>query len=298
MKSPKKTILIIGASGFVGQALYKYLNQNFLEKYQITGTYYSASYADILQKLDITSHEDLEKVILEIKPDYILLVAGNKNVQDCEDDFSRAYALNTKPVESLITIISQLKLSTRLIYLSTDYVFDGESGNYKDIDEPNPITNYGKTKFMSEQLLLHSDIDFKIIRTAALIGKGGIFFDWLINKLDHEKNVAMYDNVFFSPTPLTFFTEMVTFIIENYDLIPQKILHVVGEKRLNRYQFAKIVKNILQSEVTIYAEKNQNINNIFQHDLSLIPSNIINIRRKRNFEDYLSDEVMHVADYK
>jgi dTDP-4-dehydrorhamnose reductase len=295
MNPSKKRILVIGASGYLGQALYRYFQQNLSEKYQITGTYCSSMSSNNLDKLDITSFEDLEKLLTRSVPDFIVLAAGEKNVQACEADYSRAYALNTQPVESLISIISHHKLRTRLIYFSTDYVFDGKTGQYRDTDTPNPSTNYGKTKVLAEQALLNSDIDFKILRTAAVMGEGGNFFDWLIQKLTSEKSVSMYDNVFFSPTPLTFLAEMIAATLENYDHVSQKILHVVGEKRFNRYQFALLAKSYLKSDISICADQNRETGTLFQHDLSMVPSDIINTWRKRNFEDYLKDEIQHAA---
>jgi len=295
MMQQKKKILIIGASGFVGSALFKHLQKNFQDIYQVTGTYYSSSAVNNLEKLDITCSSELETLLTKLMPDFILLAAGNKDVRACENNYSLAYTLNTQPVDSLIRIISDNNLPTHLIYISTDYVFDGKTGHYRDTDRPNPSTNYGKTKFLSEQILLQSGIDYKIIRTAALMGKNGIFFDWLIPQLNHEKEVSMWDNVFFSPTPLVFFTEMVAATIENYDQIPQKIIQIVGEKRLNRYQFAIMIKDILHSDVIVHPEKNQDPSTLFQHDLSMVPSDIIIKWRKRDFDAYIRDEVLHAA---
>jgi dTDP-4-dehydrorhamnose reductase len=291
----KKRILIIGASGFLGQGIYLYLQKNLCEHYQITGTYCSSTSAHTLEKLDITSFRALEQYLVDTPPDFILLAAGNKNVQECEENFSRAYTLNTQPVEFIISIISQQKLPARLLYLSTDYVFNGRTGQYRDTDLPCPSTNYGKTKYLAEQALLNSNIDYKIIRTAAVMGKGGIFFDWLIDKICNEKEISMYDNVLFSPTPLTFLAEMIARCVENYDHIPQKIIHIVGENRFNRYQFAILVKNILHSDVQIHADKNQDTSTLFQHDLSMIPSDIINTWREKNFENYLKDEILNAS---
>ena len=291
----KKRILIIGASGFLGQGIYRYFQQNLCEHYQLTGTYCSSSPAPTLEKLDITSLNELEQYVTATLPDYILLAAGNKNVQDCEADYSRAYALNTQPVESMISIISRHKLPVRLLYFSTDYVFEGKTGHYRDTDLPCPSTNYGKTKYLAEQALIHSKINYKIIRTAAVMGRGGIFFDWLIDNLSTGKDISMYDNVFFSPTPMVFLAGMVARCVENYESLPQKILHIVGEKRLNRYQFALTVKNILHSDTRIHADKNLDTSTLFQHDLSLIPSDIINTWREKNFENYLKEEILDAS---
>jgi len=293
MNPRKKRILIIGASGFLGNAFFNYFQQNHRDKYHIIGTYCSSCLQSNLEKLDVTFFPELEHFLLKEVPDFILLTAGNKNVQNCEADYSHAYELNTRPVESLIKIITKNKLPTRLLFFSTDYVFDGKEGQYRDDDSPRPSTNYGKTKYLSEQALLYSDINFKIIRTAAVMGKGSIFFDWLVDKIIHEKILTMYDDVFFSPTPLTFLEEMVNRIIEYYDNIPQKIIHIVGEKRLDRYHFALMVKNHLNSGISIHAEKNLNQSLLFKHDLSLVHSDVINIWRNREFEDYLKDEILN-----
>ena len=295
MTPSKKRILIIGASGFLGHAIFRYLQQNLSQHYEVFGTYCSSSSAPPLEKLDITSYGELERYLIITSPDFILLAAGNKNVQECEADYSRAYILNTQPVESIISIISRHKLPSRLLFFSTDYVFNGKTGQYHDTDLPCPSTNYGKTKYLAEQALLNSAIDFKIIRTAAVMGRGGIFFDWLIDKLCNEKDVSMYDNVFFSPTPITFLAGMIARCVADYDHIPKKVLHIVGEPRFNRYQFAILVKNILHSDVQIHADKNQDKSTLFQHDLSMVPSDIINTWREKNFENYLKDEILNAS---
>ena len=82
--SSKKKILIIGASGFIGQALYRGLKTNLSEEYDITGTYCNTRAAPILERLDVTKYNELEQFLLKLKHDFILLAAGNKNVLDCE----------------------------------------------------------------------------------------------------------------------------------------------------------------------------------------------------------------------
>jgi len=291
--SHKKSIVFIGASGFIGGALYRSFKKNLSADFKITGTYCSSHTATDIEKLDIMQFSDLERFLIKVKPDFIVLTAGNKDVRQCEEDFSRVYALNTRPVESIITIITRHRLLTRVLYFSTDYVFDGKKGYYSDCDIPNPTTNYGKTKYLSEQLLLSSGLDFKIIRTAAVMGRGGIFFNWILDTIMSEKPVSMYENIFFSPTPLAFLTNIVERIINSYDQIPQKILHVAGEKRMSRYHFAILVKDSLKSDVTIRPEKNLDTSLLFQYDLSLVSSDIINKWREKKFEDYLEDEILN-----
>lgn len=293
--STKKRILIIGASGFIGRSVYRYLKKNLHDKFEITGTYCSSKSPNDLERLDITSFEDLENFLLQYVPDFVLLLAGTKNVQECEDNYSSALILNTQPSISLINIISNHKLHTRVIFFSTDYIFDGKRGGYKETDLPNPQTNYGKTKFLAEKAFLDSNINYKIIRTAAVMGKGGTFFDWLLTTMQKEREIVMYNNIFFTPTPLGLLNESIASIIKYYDKIDQKILHIVGERKLSRYQFALMVKKYLNSECSIIAEEKIDNNLLFQNDLSLIPSDIINNWKMKSFEEYLKDEIQHAA---
>lgn len=288
----RKNVLVIGASGFIGNAIYTYLRNHCESDCRVTGTSYTSSLGG-LDRLDITSPADLERFITRQVPDFIIFAAGDKNVPECEADYDHAYALNTQPVISLVSIISRHMLPTKLVYISTDYVFDGKDGQYRDDDAPNPTTNYGKTKFLAEKALLSSAASSIIVRTGAVMGKGGVFFDWLINQMRTEKSIVLYDNVFFSPTPLTFLSEMIATIVRKSESLDKKILHVVGEKRLNRHEFALLVNATLDADITILAEKNPGTGTTFQHDLSMVPSDLINTWRKRTFEDYLRDEVLH-----
>ena len=225
---------------------------------------------------------------------FILLLAGSKDVKKCEQDYSFAYQLNTLPIESIINIIKQRNLNTKPIFFSTDYVFDGEEGNYTTKDIPNPITNYGKTKLLAERVLFESNIDFKIIRTGAVMGKNGIFFDWLIRALNTENDVSIFENVFFSPTPIQLLNEMVCALILNYEKIPEKLLHIVGDQRLNRYQFAMMISRLVETKCANLVPENANLEqSLFHKDLSLNQSDFVRERQTKSLDEYLENEVYH-----
>lgn len=289
-----KKIVIIGASGFIGSTMFNYLSQKLSNDYVVKGTYFSNKRANELQYMDITDSKRIEHYLLMEKPDFILMLAGSKDVKKCEMDYSFAYKMNTQPVEFIVDTIKKHELDTKLIFFSTDYVFDGEEGNYTTKDIPNPITNYGKTKLLAERVLFESNIDFKIIRTGAVMGKNGIFFDWLLRALNIENNVSVFDNVFFSPTPIQLLNEIVCALILNYENIPEKLLHIVGDQRLNRYQFAMMISRLIKTKCAYLIPENANLEqSLFHKDLSLNQSDFVRERQTKSLDEYLENEVYH-----
>lgn len=284
-------IAIIGASGFIGSALYNFLSKK--EK-SLIGTCFSNSANTELENLDITQSNQLQEFLIKNEPEFLIWAAGSKDVKKCERDYDFAYRINSQPIKDLVGIVNSAGLNTKIIYLSTDYVFEGDKGYYESNDIPNPLTNYGKTKLFSEKILQNSQSDYKIIRTSAVMGRGSLFFTWLLNELEKTKKIALFSNTYFTPTPVKFLTEMIHLVIDNYEATSDAILHIPGEKRMNRYEFAGLVKeldkkfiaNIEPQEIDLFISSTY-----FQRDLSLIQSSIIKKYQKRSLEDYLREEV-------
>jgi len=284
----KPTITIIGASGFVGGHLYADLKENFGNKYSVKGTFGKNQLFESLEYLDVTDKHSIENFILTYRPKYILWVVGLKDVKKCEDDFELAFAINTQPIKDLISIIKKNELNSKVIYFSSDYVFDGERGYYKDSDIPNPRTNYGKTKLSAENLLIHSAIDFKIVRTAAVMGKRGVFFDWIMSELNNGQEIKLFNNIFFSPTPIKLLNEMTLKLLLDYEKVSSKIIHIIGEKRLSRYEYGILLSHFIGNKKTkIIPETFDLSTSTFQKDLSLIQSNFVKTNQQKTFEKYL-----------
>ncbi len=282
---------IVGCSGFIGKRLYYYI-QNSKLSFKIYPTYYQNYFSEDAIKLDVTNKTDLEKFLLSKELDIIIWLSALKDVKKCEENFNLAYKINTQPVIDFIDLKIKYNLKTKIIYLSSDYVFDGEKGDYKDSDTPSPRTNYGKTKFLCEKNLIEFSRDYLIIRSSAAIGKGGIFFDWLIRSLQKERILEMYSNIYFTPTPIKMLCEGILYLIEKYK--DKKIYHICGPKKFSRYEFAIFIKNIKKeftSNIKPVILKDNN--SIFQKDLSLIQSDICNVFATKTFEDYIIEEVLY-----
>jgi dTDP-4-dehydrorhamnose reductase len=134
-----KRILITGSNGLLGQKLVHQLLHN--ESYVLLATSMGenrmsilkeANYSKNYQSLDITNQEEVEKVVASFKPNVIINTAAMTNVDACETDHDNCWKLNVMAVENLIEACK--KIDAHLIHLSTDFVFDGENGPYKEED--------------------------------------------------------------------------------------------------------------------------------------------------------------------
>ncbi len=262
-------ILLIGNTGFIGHVLYNDLKEN----YYVTGINSKV--------LDITN-KDLLKNFLKQNPfDLIILCAACKDVKKLEQATEYAYKINTQPVETITE-----NTNSRIIFISTDYVFDGITGHYKDSDKTCPTTVYGKTKQKAEEILLNSKNPAVIIRTSAVTGKGSVFFDWLLKSLKEQSQLEMFEDSYFSPTPVNFLCGIIKQVIK--DTNTPQIIHACGEKRLSRYEFAQIVQEQINSVCKIIPVKKQ------YTDYSLLQSEYVQKLQKKSLEQYLKKELNNV----
>jgi dTDP-4-dehydrorhamnose reductase len=111
--------------------------------------------------LDITDHAAVDRVIAEVRPDWVLHAAAWTAVDNCESDPDKAFAVNGAATANIVA--SAAKCSARVMYVSTDYVFDGtKSGPYVESDPTNPQSVYGASKLAGEQALRPEDLNVRI----------------------------------------------------------------------------------------------------------------------------------------
>lgn len=294
----KKILSIIGASGFIGSHLYRFFHQNAHSDYAIRGTYFQHKRFNDLDKLDVTNPAETKDYLLTVEPDFLILLSGNKNVSDCQTNPVRAHNLNTRPLEDFIRIIEKFSLKTKLFFFSSDYVFDGQKGPYTEDDPATPHTYYGKSKQDAEKMLIESDIDYVIIRSAAVMGRGGNFFEWLLNALSSETQTRLFVNTYFSPTPVNFLNEIMEALLNAHNTMNKHIIHVVGEKRLNRYEFGRMVAETLKKDPSLVIPETADLTNtLFQPDLSMKQSAFVRSSQRQSLERYIEHIVYDDAVY-
>ena len=195
----------------------------------------------ISKKINLPDDWDkLQKLILEKKPDVILNTMGFSNSDFCETNLEKVYALHVQVTEKITTLCS--KINSKIIFLSTDYVFDGQKGNYVETDETNPINYYGHTKNLAEKITLKNKNNL-VLRTAMIYGSSPKvrFLRYVIENLSNNQEINTYDDIFNSATNLSELTNGISKAIE---FNANGIYHMVGSNCVSRFDFATAVAKV------------------------------------------------------
>jgi len=186
-------------------------------------------------RLDVTDQAALHRLLAEERPDAVLHMAALGDVDLCEKDKPLAWKVNVTATMNLVSSLSGWR--PFLVYLSTDYVFDGDRGGYTENDPPNPVDYYGLTKLMGEVACSSAISDCAIVRASSIYGLGPgrkNFAKFLIEKLSNRETVQALVDQYTSPSQATLLGKAVTEITEKR---LKGIFHVTSE-RMSRYEFA------------------------------------------------------------
>lgn len=149
--------------------------------------------------LDITDKEAVDKLITEVKPDVILHCAAWTAVDIAEDMYDKVYDVNVVGTENLVE--AARKNDSKIVYISSDYVFDGtKDGIYTEEDEVNPLSVYGKTKYLGEEMTRKYDKHF-IVRISWVYGiNGKNFVKTMLNLSETKEELGVVCDQIGSPT--------------------------------------------------------------------------------------------------
>ena len=202
----KKTILITGANGLLGQKLVDLLSKE--PSVELIATAIGANRlpskdAYTYVSLDITQAQEVLAVFETYKPHVVIHTAAMTNVDTCETDPAGCETLNVDAVRYIMEACA--KHDTFLCHLSTDFIFDGEDGPYTEEATPNPISIYGESKLRAEQLIQASSIRWAIARTVLVFGivpdmsRTNIIL-WVKKSLEDGKQINVVTDQFRTPT--------------------------------------------------------------------------------------------------
>jgi len=233
-----KRILVTGASGLLGSKVAK-LAEHFFE---VIPTHNTRSFFKDSTKMDMTNEYEVSQVVVRMKPDLVMHVGAETKVDQCEKNREEAWKVNAEGTRNVAAACG--KIDAKLIYVSTDYVFDGGKGFYVESDEPNPVNYYGWTKLKGEQFVRENCQEYVIARTSVLYGWHSWktnFASWVIESLRRGEPITVVNDHYNSPTLADNLAEV---LLEMGKKDLSGVFHTAGSERINRYDFAvEIARN-------------------------------------------------------
>ena len=217
-------ILVTGANGMLGQDLCPILEDN---GYEVIET-------DI-HNLDITDLNTCKSFLSKENPNFVIHCAAYTNVDKAEEDLVTATRINVKGSENLAKACAEINAT--LVYISTDYVFDGTATEpYTADSTPNPINNYGLTKYQGEEAIKKYCPKYFIARTSWLYGHYGKNFVETMISLANKPELKVVDDQVGCPTWTVELANGIVKLIEDFEY---GIYHVCGSGHTSWYGFAK-----------------------------------------------------------
>ena len=233
-------ILVIGAAGLLGSRLMDVGKGN----YEMHGTYKENKMkGSNLHHLDVTKREEVFSLLEKVKPDCVVDTAAITGVDYCETHPEEAWLVNVEGTKNVAEACK--RAGAKIIFLSTDYVFDGKKLDYNEKDKPRPLNYYAKTKLIAEHVLEALDVNYIVARTAVLYGVGGLgkttFVSWVIEKLRKKENINVVTDQHNNPT---YTDNLVEILFALYRKDANGIFHVTGLDCMSRYEFAKRIAEV------------------------------------------------------
>ena len=242
----KKRILVVGANGMLGQSLCRYYSKtNNVQLFACSLEGESVFKGVDYSTCNITKRESVKKVVLDFYPDYIINASAYTNVDLSETEREEAWKVNVKGVEYLSE--AARIIDSRIIHISSDYIFDGKDGPYAEDEKPNPLGYYARTKLAGENALKISGVLHSILRTNVLYGADSNckidFVRWLINSLRDGKEVRIVTDQINNPT---FVDDLVQGIAKVIEFNKTGIYNIGGKEFLSRFEFSEKIAEFFE----------------------------------------------------
>jgi dTDP-4-dehydrorhamnose reductase len=242
-------ILITGSNGLLGQKIVDYCSEmkiGFLAT--SLGTNRNSNCDDKhYQSLDITISDQVNSVLSGYKPTHIINTAALTNVDKCENDIKECHSINVRGVENLLEYARNHKC--HLQQISTDFIFDGENGNYSENDKPNPLSEYGNSKLLAEEKICASEFkDFSIVRTSVVYGKGENLSKsnivlWALDELKNGNTLKIVNDQYRAPT---FAQDLAKGCMRILELGKTGVFNLTGPRALSMFEFIVEIAEYLE----------------------------------------------------
>jgi len=284
-----KKILILGTNGLLGSNIYNFLKNKKLSLYTCTrksnnNFINNFEYGDLSKK---NSEKKIEKIIKKLNPNYVINCIGITKHK--KSDFVEMKKINYELVYKILSFLKKYKF--KYIHLSTDCVFSGKEGNYKETSIQNATDDYGITKSMAEKLCL-KEKNVLILRCSTIghenFSKNGLL-EWFLSK----SKVFGFKKAYFSgPTSLELAKIIFKFILNKNVL--KKGIYNIACKKISKFNLLKIVNKIYKKKILImsnsdfFIDRSLNSNKFVNKTKYLIPSWRVQIKNMYKFNNEIS----------
>lgn len=240
MSSSYKRVLITGANGLLGQKLTACFAQDSnidLLTSSRQAESKSKDYSFGYIQLDITDTKSVKELIWNFEPDYIINSGAYTNVDGCEREKELSWRINVTGVENLVN--AARLVGSKIVHVSTDYIFDGQKGPYDEHATPHPLSYYGRGKLASENVLRSSGKHWSIIRTMVVYGVANElnnnFATWLVQELSKGNKVTIVDDQIGNTTLADDLANGIYLLVKKGK---KGIYNMAGSDIISRYDFA------------------------------------------------------------
>lgn len=240
-------LLITGASGFLGWSLC----QVAASGWEIYGTYRSRS-SEIpgakLFKADLTNFEELKTLFQKIQPNAVIHLAAQANLNRCQDEPEESYLINVTVAANVAGLCADYDIPC--VFSSTDQVFDGLNPPYRETDPISPIHIYGEQKAQAEQEMLSRYPKTAVCRMPLMFGAvpptASSFLQPFIQTLRDGRELNLFVDEIRTPVSGTTAAQGLLLALEKV----QGVIHLGGRERISRYNFGKLMVEVLDLPAT------------------------------------------------
>ncbi|MDD5136124.1 MAG: SDR family oxidoreductase [Candidatus Omnitrophica bacterium] len=247
-------VLITGGTGLLGKALVETnrkaaISSIYLGAYDMANDRKSAYY-----KTDICDKDAMDEVFSKAEPQVVIHTAGIANVDYCEKNYKEAYESNV--IGTGIIVDLARKTGAKIVFISTNAVFDGRSAPYSENSVTSPINSYGKMKLEAEEMVRDSGLKNLIIRPILMYGwnheqERVNAVTWLIEKLKKGEKVNMVNDVYENPLFNISCAEIIWSLIDSGK---EGIYHLAGRDMVNRYEFARMIADVFDLDKKLISQ--------------------------------------------
>ncbi len=251
-------ILITGANGLLGQELVRQLVRR--NTYEILATGRNSlsrprgAFQRFYQPMNVCDHARVKEVFNDFSPEYVIHCAAMTGVDECENNRQTCWQVNGDAVENIAKLCHSR--GAYLIHLSTDFIFDGTEGPYREQDRPKPLNFYGRCKLASENSVhILGGEKTAIVRTNVVYGRsqgrvGKDFVEWVICNLTNKCPIEVYTDQWRTPS---YTYDLAMGILRLVHFRKSGVYNLSGREFLSMYEFACSIAKAFDLDSTLIA---------------------------------------------